>query len=157
GPAVRRAAGRRLRDAGPHGHADRHRARRPVAHRAVHRRPAARARDLPAPDAGRPDARGAPRRAPPGARDVLDHPDDAGGGRMSAGGPTAPSPTRAERHCPPVSWRAPAAYAVSALLSLVFFARLPAGGQQTTFRLSAAKDFFPIEPITVSSTGGARC
>jgi len=69
--------------------------------------------------------------------------------------PAAPAAPRAEKPLPPISWRAPVAYAVIGLLSLVFFALLPAGGQQTTFRLSTAKDFFQIEPITVSSTGAA--
>jgi ABC-type uncharacterized transport system permease subunit len=56
---------------------------------------------------------------------------------------------------PPISWRAPIAYTVIGLLSLVFFALLPSGGQQTTFRLSTTGDFFQIAPVTVSSTGAA--
>ncbi|MFF8344582.1 ABC transporter permease [Cellulosimicrobium funkei] len=67
----------------------------------------------------------------------------------------AAAPERAAKPLPPISWKAPVAYGVIALLALVFFALLPAGGQQTTFRLSTAKDFFQIEPITVSSTGAA--
>jgi len=67
----------------------------------------------------------------------------------------AAAPERAAKPLPPISWKAPVAYAVIGLLALVFFALLPAGGQQTTFRLSTAKDFFQIEPITVSSTGAA--
>ncbi|UKJ64269.1 ABC transporter permease [Cellulosimicrobium cellulans] len=67
----------------------------------------------------------------------------------------ASAPERAAKPLPPISWKAPIAYAVIGLLSLVFFALLPAGGQQTTFRLSTANDFFQIEPITVSSTGAA--
>ena len=67
----------------------------------------------------------------------------------------AAAPERAAKPLPPISWKAPVAYAVIGLLSLVFFALLPAGGQQTTFRLSTANDFFQIEPITVSSTGAA--
>ena len=67
----------------------------------------------------------------------------------------ASAPQRAAKPLPPISWKAPVAYAVIGLLSLVFFALLPAGGQQTTFRLSTASDFFQIEPITVSSTGAA--
>ncbi|GED09112.1 ABC transporter permease [Cellulosimicrobium cellulans] len=67
----------------------------------------------------------------------------------------ASAPERAAKPLPPISWKAPIAYAVIGLLSLVFFALLPAGGQQTTFRLSTASDFFQIEPITVSSTGAA--
>ncbi|MBN0040308.1 ABC transporter permease [Cellulosimicrobium cellulans] len=67
----------------------------------------------------------------------------------------AAAPERAAKPLPPISWKAPIAYAVIGLLSLVFFALLPAGGQQTTFRLSTANDFFQIEPITVSSTGAA--
>ena len=67
----------------------------------------------------------------------------------------ASAPQRAAKPLPPISWKAPVAYAVIGLLSLVFFALLPAGGQQTTFRLSTANDFFQIEPITVSSTGAA--
>ena len=56
---------------------------------------------------------------------------------------------------PPISWRAPITYAVIALISLFFFAILPPGGRQTTFRLSTPDDFFQIEPITVSSSGAA--
>ncbi|MCR1984156.1 ABC transporter permease [Cellulosimicrobium cellulans] len=67
----------------------------------------------------------------------------------------AAAPERAAKPLPPISWKAPVAYGVIGLLALVFFALLPAGGQQTTFRLSTAKDFFQIEPITVSSTGAA--
>ncbi|QJW37298.1 ABC transporter permease [Cellulosimicrobium protaetiae] len=67
----------------------------------------------------------------------------------------ASAPERAPKPLPPISWKAPVAYAVIGLLSLVFFALLPAGGQQTTYRLSTANDFFQIEPITVSSTGAA--
>ncbi|WP_426311316.1 ABC transporter permease [Cellulosimicrobium sp. E-16] len=67
----------------------------------------------------------------------------------------AAAPERAAKPLPPISWKAPVAYTVIGLLSLVFFALLPAGGQQTTFRLSTANDFFQIEPITVSSTGAA--
>ncbi|MFE6236868.1 ABC transporter permease [Cellulosimicrobium sp. NPDC057862] len=67
----------------------------------------------------------------------------------------AAAPERAAKPLPPISWKAPVAYAVIGLLSLVFFALLPAGGQQTTFRLSTANDFFQIEPITVSSTGAS--
>ncbi|MGX1573948.1 ABC transporter permease [Cellulosimicrobium funkei] len=67
----------------------------------------------------------------------------------------AAAPERAAKPLPPISWKAPVAYAVIGLLALVVFALLPAGGQQTTFRLSTAKDFFQIEPITVSSTGAA--
>lgn len=67
----------------------------------------------------------------------------------------AAAPERAAKPLPPISWKAPVAYAVIGLLSLVFFALLPAGEQQTTFRLSTANDFFQIEPITVSSTGAA--
>lgn len=67
----------------------------------------------------------------------------------------AAAPERAAKPLPPISWKAPVAYGVIGLLVLVFFALLPAGGQQTTFRLSTAKDFFQIEPITVSSTGAA--
>ena len=69
--------------------------------------------------------------------------------------PAAPAAPRAAKPLPPIRWRATIAYAVIGLLSLVFFALLPAGGQQTTFRLSTANDFFQIEPITVSSTGAA--
>ena len=67
----------------------------------------------------------------------------------------AAAPERAAKPLPPISWKAPVAYGVIGLLALVVFALLPAGGQQTTFRLSTAKDFFQIEPITVSSTGAA--
>ncbi|MFH6689637.1 ABC transporter permease [Cellulosimicrobium funkei] len=67
----------------------------------------------------------------------------------------AAAPERAAKPLPPISWKAPVAYGVIGLLALVFFALLPAGGQQTTFRLSTVKDFFQIEPITVSSTGAA--
>ncbi|MFJ1511008.1 ABC transporter permease [Cellulosimicrobium funkei] len=67
----------------------------------------------------------------------------------------AAAPERAAKPLPPISWKASVAYGVIGLLALVFFALLPAGGQQTTFRLSTAKDFFQIEPITVSSTGAA--
>lgn len=67
----------------------------------------------------------------------------------------ASAPERAAKPLPPISWKAPVAYAVIGLLALVFFALLPAGGQETTFRLSTAKDFFQIEPVTVSSTGAA--
>ena len=70
--------------------------------------------------------------------------------------PAAPTASRpAAKPLPPISWRAPIAYAVIGLLSLVFFALLPAGGRETTFRLSTASDFFQIEPITVSSSGAA--
>ncbi|MBE9926288.1 ABC transporter permease [Cellulosimicrobium cellulans] len=67
----------------------------------------------------------------------------------------AAAPERAAKPLPPISWKAPIAYGVIGLLALVVFGLLPAGGQQTTFRLSTAKDFFQIEPITVSSTGAA--
>lgn len=69
------------------------------------------------------------------------------------GEPAAPRSTA--KPLPPISWRAPIAYSVIGLISLVVFALLPPGGRETTFRLSTADDFFQIEPITVSSSGAA--
>src|SRR5690606_40898526 len=94
--------------------ADRHRARRAVPHRAVHRRPAARAGDLPAPDPGWPDARRAARREAAG-QGGHDHHDDAGGRSLSTATTTpapAATPERAAKPLPPISWKAPIAYAV---------------------------------------------
>lgn len=72
---------------------------------------------------------------------------------------TTPAPASsaadARRPLARISWRAPVAYAVIGLLSLLFFVVLPEGGTTTTFRLSSSGDFFQIQPITVSSTGAA--
>ncbi|MBD8078094.1 ABC transporter permease [Cellulosimicrobium arenosum] len=71
----------------------------------------------------------------------------------SSPAPSPERPTTAAR--PPIRWRGPVVYGFFGLASLLFFAILPSGGATTTFRLATAKDFFQIEPITVSSTGAA--
>ncbi|WP_265520914.1 ABC transporter permease [Oerskovia flava] len=71
---------------------------------------------------------------------------------------TKPAPARPARTTStlaPISWRGPIVYGFFALASLIFFALLPAGGTETTFRISTATDFFQIPALTVSSTGFA--
>jgi len=55
----------------------------------------------------------------------------------------------------PVSWRAPLAYAIVAIVALVAFALGAPSGRTTTFTLSTTRDFFQITPIAVPSKAGA--
>ena len=56
---------------------------------------------------------------------------------------------------PPISWKAPIGYGVTALASLVLFGLLPDGGRTTTFTFATSKDFFQIDPLTVPSKSTA--
>ncbi len=66
--------------------------------------------------------------------------------------PAGPAPAAdAGKPLPPISWKAPIGYGVFALLSLVLFGLLPAGGRESTFTISTSADFVHIDPITVPS------
>ena len=76
-----------------------------------------------------------------------------------AAAPPKPAPgagaPRADATRKPVSWRAPIAYAVVAVLALVAFVLTAPGGRETTFTLSTAQDFVQIAPVTVPARATA--
>ncbi|RYV52064.1 ABC transporter permease [Pengzhenrongella frigida] len=55
----------------------------------------------------------------------------------------------------PISWKAPIAYAVVAVIALIGFVVVAPKGLETTFTVSTSSDFFQIAPITVPSTATA--
>src|SRR5690606_35692914 len=107
GNPVRRVQGRRLLDAGGGGRHDRHRRRRPVAHRVVHRGPAPRAGHLPAPHPGSRTPQTAP------------HHHEGGGGKVSTQTPQTSSVTPDSVVL--TSWKAPIALGLFTVLAAVLF------------------------------------
>ncbi|WP_066584700.1 ABC transporter permease [Cellulomonas timonensis] len=67
----------------------------------------------------------------------------------------AASPAPVGKPLPPINWKAPIGYGVTALVALVLFGLLPASGRTTTFTFATSKDFFQIEPLTVPSKSTA--
>ncbi len=67
----------------------------------------------------------------------------------------SPVPPETGKPLPPISWKAPIGYGVTALVALVLFGLLPAAGRTTTFTFSTSKDLFHIDPVTVPSRTAA--
>src|SRR5690606_27442525 len=131
--AVRRSQGRRPHTSGAGGTADRHRAGHPVAHRAVHR--GASAREVPVPL----------------AQSALRE----GGGGMTAVA-TAPAPsTPAEPLKGSKHWGLTITLGVLAIISLLVFGLGTPSGEQTTFAVARASDFFRIPMFTLPSRATA--
>ncbi|WP_263120787.1 ABC transporter permease [Cellulomonas fimi] len=64
----------------------------------------------------------------------------------------APAPARpAAKPLPPISYKAPIAYVVIAVLALIGFGLLPASGRRTGFTVSTSTDFFQIDRFDVPS------
>nr|WP_234346641.1 ABC transporter permease [Cellulomonas timonensis] len=74
---------------------------------------------------------------------------------MTAPSRPAASPAPVGKPLPPINWKAPIGYGVTALVALVLFGLLPASGRTTTFTFATSKDFFQIEPLTVPSKSTA--
>src|SRR5690606_26871802 len=140
--AVRGAQGRWLPDAVAHRHPDRHRPRRPVGHRAAHRRAAPGAHDLPAArSAGRPA--GPSPHGPEGGCSMT-----APTVPVQAGTPAGDVTTVAK----PVSYKPAVMYGLAALVTLLVFARGTEGGTETTFQFASGASWFTIPNWSVPSS-----
>src|SRR5690606_473773 len=133
---VRRVQDRRLHHAGLAGRADRDRARRPVAHRAVHRRSSAGAGDVRRAGARPSVPATAPRR-------------EEGGAGMSAQTLEARPRTIAV-----VSWKTPIILAVVTVLVALLPLLVPRSGD-ATFRFAAGSDAIHVPDIVVPGTATA--